>query len=159
MNKLSKLIRSDQKIFHTQDLAVLWEIGNKNTLRITISRYIKKGILFKIFKGLYSITPVNEIDKYLLGSKLVHRFCYLSCESVLFDEGVINQPPMAITFVSSISQKIKINDTVYAYRKAKPEILYDPKGVKLFNGYFRAEKKRAIADMGYFNPKYYFDNI
>lgn len=159
MDRLSKLIRSSQKIYHTHDLAILWEIENKNTLRVTISRHIKKGVLFKIFRGLYSTTPIGEIDKYLLGSKLIHKFCYLSCESILFDEGVINQVPSAITYVSSMSQKVKINNTVYAYRKARPEILYDPKGISVVNGYFKADRQRAISDMKYFNPKYYFDNI
>lgn len=159
MDKLSKLLRRDQKLFHTQDLAVLWGIENKNTLRVTISRYIKKGILFKVYRGLYSLVAVEEIDKYLLGSKLVHRFCYLSCESVLFNEGVINQPPSAITFVSSLSRRIKINKTMYFFRKAKPEMLFNPRGVSLVNGYYRAGKERAVADMKYFRPSYYFDNL
>lgn len=159
MDKLSRLLKSDQKLLHTQDLAVLWEIENKNTLRVTISRYIKKNILFKVFRGLYSLVPVEEIDKYLLGSKLVHRFCYLSCESVLFNEGVINQPPSAITFVSSLSRRIKINKTMYFYRKAKPEILFNPMGVSFADGYYRAGRERAIADMKYFRPSYYFDNL
>ena len=159
MDKISKLLKRDQKIFHTQDLAVLWGIGNKNTLRITISRYNKKEILFKVFRGLYSVIPVSKIDKYLLGSRLIHKYCYLSCESVLFDEGVINQPPMAITFVSSISQRLKMNGTMYFYRKAKPEVLFNPSGVSLVGEYYRASKERAIADMKYFNPRYYFDNL
>jgi hypothetical protein len=47
----------DRKIYHTGDLAVLWDISNKNTLHTTISRYIRKGILFPIYKAVYATIP------------------------------------------------------------------------------------------------------
>lgn len=158
MDKLSSLLRSNQTLFHTQDLALLWGVENRNTLYTTIKRYVKKGILIQIIKGLYSKIPVNEIDKYALGSALIHRFCYLSCETVLANDGVINQQILPITFVSSISLKIEFNGDLYVYRKLKPEMLFSPDGVEKRDGYFMATKERAISDMLYFNPKYYFDN-
>ena len=159
INKQSILLQSGQKLFHTQDLEVLWGINNKNTLYVTINRFIKRKILFKIIKGLYSTVPVGEIDKYKLGALLIHKYAYLSCESVLFNEGVIFQVPTSITYVSSVSKKIKFGDIYYSYRKMKPERLFDFNDVIKKDGYFVANTQRAIADMKYFNPKYYFDNI
>ena len=158
IGKLSQLLRSDRKLFHTQDLALLWGVENRNTLYTIIKRYLKKGVLIKIIKGLYSTVLLSEIDKFELGSALIHRFSYVSCETVLEKEGVINQKIYPITFVSSVSQKIEFGGREYIYRKMKPEILFDPKGVEKKDGYFMATSERAISDMLYFNPKYYFDN-
>lgn len=158
ITKLNLLLKSNQKLFHTQDLALLWGINNRNTLYTTIKRYLKKEILTKITKGLYSTLPIDDIDKFLLGTALIHKFCYVSCETVLEKEGVINQVVYPITFVSSISLKIEFNGNFYIYRKLKSEILFNPIGVEKRDGYFIATKERAISDMLYFNPKYYFDN-
>lgn len=159
MDKLNTLLKSGERLFHTQDLALLWGIENRNTLYTTIKRYVQKGILIQITKGLYSTVLVDELDKFELGTSLIHKFCYVSCETVLFLEGVINQMVYPITFVSSVSTKIEFNGITYIYRRAKPEILLNPEGVIQKNGYFMATKDRAISDMTYFNPKYYFDTL
>lgn len=159
MNKLNILLKSSETLFHTQDLALLWGIQNRNTLYTTIKRYVQKGILIQIIRGLYSTVPIDEIDKFKLGTSLIHKFCYISCETVLFNEGVINQVVYPITFVSSVSLKIELNGVQYLYRQLKPEILMDSDGIIKKDGYFIATKERAISDMLYFNPKYYMDNI
>ena len=159
MNKLNLLLKSGESLFHTQDLALLWGIQNRNTLYTTIKRYVQKGILIQVTKGLYTTVPVRDLDKFELGTSLIHKFCYVSCETVLFLEGVINQVVYPITYVSSVSKKIEFNGTQYVYRQVKPEILMNPIGIIEKKGYFVATKERAISDMIYFNPKYYFDNL
>ena len=57
MYRISELLQLDRKLYHTNDLAVLWGIANKHTLYMTITRYMDKGILFPIYKGLYSTIP------------------------------------------------------------------------------------------------------
>ena len=159
MNKLSILLKSGEILFHTQDLALLWGIQNRNTLYTTIKRYVQKGILIQVTKGLYSTVPISELDKFELGTSLIHRYCYVSCETVLFLEGVINQMVYPITFISSISKKIELNGITYIYRQAKEDLLFNPNGVIQKKGYFIATKERAMSDMTYFKPKYYFDNL
>lgn len=159
INKQSVLFQSGQKLFHTQDLAVLWQVDNKNTLYVTINRFITRKTLYRVVKGLYSTIPVGEIDKYELGASLIHRYAYLSCETVLFNEGVIFQVPSHITFVSSVSKKIKLGNNYYSYRKMKPERLLDSTGVVKEKSYYIATTDRAISDMKYFNPRYNFDNL
>lgn len=158
VNKLSQLLRSSEKLFHTQDLALLWGIENRNTLYTVIKRFVKKGILISIRKGLYSTVPVDEIDKLRLGPSLIHGFCYLSCETVLAREGVISQKIFPLTYVSASSQRIQEEDTLFVYRRMSDKYLYSPEGVKKEGEIYIAEKERAVADMLYFNPKYYFDN-
>ncbi len=159
INKLDQLLKSNQKLLHTQDLALLWGIENRNTLITTIKRYVKKGVLFRVIKGLYSVIPIDEINEFELGTSLIHKYCYISCETVLYLEGVINQKIYPITYISSVSKKIILNGKQYIYRQAKPELLFDNNGIVEKDGYYIATKERAISDMRYFNPRYYFDNI
>lgn len=159
INKQSVLLQSGQKLFHTQDLEVLWGINNKNTLYVTVNRFIKRKILYKIIKGLYSTIPIDQIDRYKLGTVLINKFCYISCETVLFIEGVINQYIYPVTYVSPVSLRINNDDYIrFSYRQLKSEFLLNPEGVKKENGYLIATKERAVADMLYFRPRYYLDN-
>lgn len=158
ISKLNQLLKSDQKLFHTQDLALLWGMSNRNTLYTSIKRLLNKGVLIAIKKGLYSVLPLDRIDKIRLGQALIHQYCYVSTETVLSKEGVISQIIHPLTFVSSFSRKIMLNDNLYVYRRLKTRALFCPEGIRQESGVFVAEKERAVADMLYFNPKYYFDN-
>ena len=158
MDKLSLLLKSGRILLHTQDLALLWGIQNRHNLRITISRYIKRGILFKIFKGLYSTTPIDQIDRHQLGPILVHRFCYLSCEPILEEYGVINHKVFPLIYVSSVSKRIELNGSFYVYKQMKAEFLLNPEGVILKDGLYKASLERAVADIQYFNMNVYYDS-
>lgn len=158
INKLDQLLKSDQKLFHTQDLALLWGMENRNTLYTAIKRLVKKGVLVTVRKGLYSVLPLEKIDNFRLGPALVHRYCYLSTETVLAKEGIISQKVFPITFISSVSKKIKERDTLFVFRRLKSRYLFNPEGIKREGEIFVAGKERAMADLLYFNPKYYFDN-
>lgn len=158
VNKLDLLLKSGQKLFHTQDLSLLWKMTNRNTLYTAIKRLVKKGVLITVRKGLYSVLPVSEIDKIRLGPALIHRYCYLSTETVLAEEGIIFQKVYPITFVSAVSEKIEIADSTYLFRKLKEKCLFSFEGINKEGELFIAEKARAVADILYFNPSYHFDN-
>jgi predicted transcriptional regulator of viral defense system len=154
---MSKLLQLDRKIYHTGDLAVLWNISNKNTLYTTISRYVQKGILFPIYKGLYSTVPLPLLNPLELGKAIIHRYTYLSTESVLVQAGVIFQTTYAYTFISDLPKKVTVGSMSFLFRKLKQEYLNNPAGVLNQNGIFTATAERAVADMLYFNPRYHFD--
>jgi len=157
MYRMNKLIKSDRKIFHSNDLAILWGITNKNTLYTTIKRYVQKGILIPIYKGLYSALPVSQLDPIELGRAVIHRYTYLTTESVLAQEGIISQATYAYTFVSNIPKKVTVGEYSFLFRKLKEDFLFNPSGVMKMNGNFIATKERAVADILYYNPKYHFD--
>lgn len=158
-DRLGILLKQNRKLFHTQDLALLWGISSKNTLYTTISRYLKNKILFQIHKGFYSVIPVEEIDKYELGLGYLHRFAYVSCETVLSDSEIIQQKIYPVTFISSISTFFKLGDNDYLSRKLKQICLFNSIGVYEKNGVLFAETSRAVADLLYYNPRYHFDNV
>ncbi|MFQ5434335.1 MAG: hypothetical protein ACE5FD_05610 [Anaerolineae bacterium] len=157
MYRITQLLQQPRTLFHTQDLAILWGIENKNTLHTTISRYVKSGVLNRIHKGFYSTVPLDEIDPIELGISYLHVFSYLSCETVLFEHGIINQPPNYITLVSSKSTKFTIQQNRYLVRQMKAEYLYNPAGITRIARYLVASVERAVADISYFNPHYHFD--
>ncbi len=157
MYRLSELVKSDRKLYHSNDLAILWNISNRNTLYTTIKRYVQKGVLIPIYKGLYSTVPIEQLDPLELGKAVIHRYTYLSTESVLALEGIISQTTYAYTFVSSQSKKVRVGNWSFLFRRLKDEYLYNPEGVVNRKGNFIATTERAVADLLYFNPKYHFD--
>jgi len=157
MYRLSELIKLDRKIYHSNDLAIIWGISNKNTLYTTIKRYVQKGILISIYKGLYSTVPLSQLNPLELGKAIIHRYTYLSTESVLAQAGVITQATYMYTFLSDIPKKVTVGSISYLFRKLKDIYLNNPIGVLNQNGIFVATTERAVADILYLNPKYHFD--
>lgn len=157
MYRLNELIKLDRKLYHSNDLAILWGISNKNTLYTAVKRYIKQGILLPVFKGLYTTVPIAQLDPRALGQAIIHNKTYFTTESVLAQEGIIAQTTYAYTFVSSVSKKVTVGDMNFLYRQLSPIYLNNPVGIIAQDGFFVATIERAIADMLYFNPKYHFD--
>lgn len=151
------LLKQPERIFHTQDLGVLWNISNKNTLYMTISRYMQRGVLSPIYKGMYSTLPLQQLDPWLVGIKALHSYAYISCETALAYYGYINASPSMITLVSDKSKQLTIGTSHYRSRQLKDAFLFHPAGVRMQNGVRIASPERAIADMLYFNPRFHFD--
>lgn len=156
-NRFAQLARMKETLFHTNDLANLWGIKDKNTLYTTLKRYVQKGLLFRVHKGFYSLKKVEEVDPYLLGVKFLNRFVYLSVETVLFEEGIIFQKPCFISLISSRSRSFSAAGHTFKSRQLKDEFLYNLAGIELKEGYYKASPERAVADLLYFNPEFYFD--
>jgi hypothetical protein len=157
MYRISKLIQLDKKIYHTNDLAILWGITRRNTLYQTITRYIDKGVLFPVYKGLYASVPVDTLKPMELGRAIIHRFAYLTTESVLAQAGIISQRIYDYTFATDQSKRIPVGKWNFRYRKLKDEYLHNPTGISEHNVGFVASVERAVADMLYFDPRYHFD--
>jgi hypothetical protein len=157
MYRISELLQIDRKLYHTNDLAVLWGIANRQTLYVTISRYVDQGVLFPVYKGLYATVPVDSLDPLALGAAIIHRYTYLTTESVLAQAGAIAQRVYDYTFASDQSRRVTVGRWSFRFRQLKDEYLYHPLGISSQNGIFIASPERAAADMLYFNPRYYFD--
>lgn len=150
-------MKLDRKLYHSNDLAILWGISNKNTLYTTIKRYVKKGILVSIFKGLYATVQIPQLDPLELGRAIIHNTTYLTTETVLAKHGIIAQTTYMYTFVGGVSKKVTVKGITFLFRKLKETYLNNPAGIETKDGVYVASVERAIADMLYFNPKYHFD--
>ena len=155
--RIALLARKEEKIFHIKDLANLWLIQNKNTLRKTLNRYVERGLLHRIYRGFYSLVPVEELDPVLLGAKAIHEFCYLSTESVLFREGYLSQKREHNHFVRGKAGTFALWGHQFISRQMSDKFLYNSESLILVGGVKVATVERAIADMLYFNPKMHFD--
>ena len=155
--RLAKIIKLGQIIFHAGDLANLWQINNANTLHTTLKRYARTGLLFRIYRGFYSLKPINQLDPLLLGIKALHEFSYVSAETVLERAGIISQVRNIITLASSKSKQFFIGDYQYRSRKLAAKFLFNPAGIAEVNGVKIAGVSRAVADLLYFNPRAHFD--
>ena len=156
-DRFIKLVRMNELILHIEDLANIWKIKNKNTLHTTLKRYVKKSFLYHIYRGFYSLDVIDKIPPYLLGAKALHEYCYISTESVLIKNGIVQQKENYITFVSSKSKKFKIGDNYFYSRQMNDQYLFQDVGIIKKDGVNMATTERAVADLLYFNPSFYFD--
>ena len=157
-NRFAEIIRFGGLIFHTDDLARIWKINQRRTLVITLKRYVDNGLLFRLYRGLYSLKPIAELDPLLVGAAAINNYSYVSCETVLAKHGVIFQDLNYFTFVSERSKRLTIEPYNYYCRQLKEDFLYNDYGVNKNNILNEASLERAVADILYFNPDYYFDN-
>ncbi len=156
--RFAKLATMHETIFHAHDLANLWQIEDKNTLYTTLKRYNKEGLIFRIHKGLYALQPVLKLDPYLLGIKILHQYSYISTETILEKEGIVQQSSPYITLVSSKSKKFSAGANQYCSRQLSDKYLFQTCGIHDVNGIKMATSERAIADLLYFNPGAFLDS-
>lgn len=157
MYKIDKLLKAGRKLWHTQDLALLWGVINRNTLYTTVKRYVDKGILIPIHKGLYSTLPLSDLDPVEVGLAIWHRYAYVSCETILARCGLIFQAVYPVTLVSSQPGKFAVGGQQFLVRQMVGPCLFQTAGIGQKGSVFEADCDRAAADMLYFDPKYHFD--
>lgn len=157
-NQQKALLEQNTRIFKTSDLAVLWGIENKNTLWTTIKRYAHRKILYKIHKGLYAVLPLEKLDKYELGCAISGQLSYVSGEIILQNSGVIMQNLAQITLFGKKKKQFAINGISYLCRHLNNKYLLNRAGIEDNQRFSIATLERAVADILYVNPRYYFDN-
>lgn len=157
MDKKTLLLKQKGKIFSIDSLALIWGIENRNTLRVTIRRYVQNGTLIRIKRGLYSTIPLEDLDPFLLGTSYIKGFCYVSLQTVLAINGLINQSPQATTLVGGYSKEFEAGGERYICRSMKSEYLINLEGIDFTEKYPVASAERAVADTLYYNSKFHFD--
>jgi hypothetical protein len=155
-NIATKLYKSTKTIFTNKDLALIWEERNSKKLNSKVAYYVKKGVLIKLSRGIYS--KEKEYDPKELATS-IYSPSYISFETVLREAGIIFQYYDTIFTASKWSKNLKIDGKSFTLRKMKESILYNPEGIIKKNAYSIATPERAFLDMIYIYPNYYFDNL
>ena len=158
-NRFLVIARTGEQVFHLDDLARIWGINNRRSLVIAVNRYVKSGLLIRVYRGLYAIKKVSELNPVTLGAKLWRGYSYLSAETVLAKYGVIFQQVEPFTFIGPKTKQLTIGPYRYHCRQLQDKHLYNDLGV--IKGQVvvaEASLERAAADLLYFNPRYHFDN-
>lgn len=157
ISRFLDLAKLQISVFHAGDLASLWQIQDTHNLHMTLKRYADKGLLVRIYRGLYSLKPVEQIDSRLLGIKALHSYAYISTETILAEVGIIQQKINLTTVISAKSKRFSIGSRNFYSRKLADKFLYNEIGIIERDGIKIATSERAVADLLYFNSKYYFD--
>lgn len=154
---LQKLVRSGKTVFTAEDLGKIFNIENKNYLKVVLTRLAKRSEIIRLRKGIYVIS--DDYNHFELASKL-KRPSYISLETILYDNNIIFQDySNKITSISNNTFKEKIAGIDYLYYKVKDEILTNPIGIEMKKNYAVASAERAICDLVYLARNIYFDNL
>ncbi len=164
MKYISNLLNSKKTVFWYQDLMILCNISNKNSIKYIAKNLVKNNILINIYSGVFCL---YNYDIYELVNKIKSP-SYISFETVLYKAGLIFQYSSNQFFLVSNDSRNKIikstnskvsQDIYIIYKKIKDDILYNPIGIINVWNYQIASPERAICDTIYINPDYYFDNL
>ena len=153
---LNKLLKSDKSILTSKDIAMIWQDTDKNTFKVRLNYYLKKGDLFKIRRGIYSKN--KNFDRLELATRIFTP-SYVSFETVLAKEGLIFQYYERIDVATYLTRELKIEDKIFLFRKVKNDILTNSLGINITNYTSIATKERAFLDTLYIDGNYYFDNL
>ena len=154
-NSILTLFRSGQSDFRTSDLAMLWNIQDKDYLKNKIYRLVKSGKLFRIRPGLFCCN--KDYDPFLVANKLVFP-SYVSLQTILAQAGAIFQYSSSIYSIARLSIEKKVQSTRFVYRKIRDEILFQKRGILIRENASMATKERAYLDWLYLNPSLMLDN-
>lgn len=121
-------------------------LGQKrNVLKVTISRLIKKKVLFPIKRGVY-ILPENWSKIEAIISQIYFP-SYLSFESALARYGIINQIPYTFSYTSpAFSKRFFVGQNRVEIRKIKKNLFF---GYALQKDLFIALPEKALLDQLY----------
>lgn len=157
-NRFLTIAKLNELIFQVDDLARIWGVINRPNLLITLKRYADSGLIYRLYRGLYSLKKVEELDPLALGAKAINSHCYLSGETILAKHGVIFQQTNYLTFIGQKTKRFQIGSNKYYCRQLKDDFLYNDSGIIKTGQFNEASLERAVADILYFNPRYHFDN-
>jgi len=149
------LARSEQSVFKTADLALLWDIHDRDYLKNKIYRLVKSGALLRLKHGLFAWK--KDYDPFLAANKIVSP-SYVSLHTILVRAGAVFQYDSSIYSIARISTEKKIGSTRFIYRKIRDDILFQKKGVVMKDNASLATPERAFLDWLYLNPFLSIDN-
>lgn len=141
---LEKIKKIEKTFFTLRDLEKIW-FGKKSTLKVTLSRMVKKGKLKRITRNIY-ILP-EKVAKIERIANEIYFPSYLSFENCLSKWGILSQISYTLTFATLLkTKKIQIENTLVDYRRIKKELFF---GFELKNDIYIANPEKALADTFY----------
>lgn len=152
MKYLDLLTLVKQNIFTTSDVKKYFDDEKDSLLKTQLSRFVKKGLITKIKRGIYCF-DVNKLDEFELANKIYFP-SYISSESALNYYGIIPDVVQSVTSISLVNSKA-INNQFgsFLYTKIKNDLFWGWKKVQLpqkESYILLAEKEKALLDFIYF---------
>jgi|GEM_PF-333549 hypothetical protein len=150
INKMVKLLQSSKKDWMIDELGEFWQIKNRNTLYTTIKRYVKRGMLFRVGRGLYSTRLTNissvsiEDEKVIKARKMIKQKPYLVWYVKDYNQLSVNSILEAILGYGEWDDVLRIIQLwgkkkvrlVYRQITGKDRVNLRPETINYFNLYF-----------------------
>ena len=150
MENITQLIKTQRTVFSFQELKKLLKIPSEAGLKSFLQRAKKHQTLSNPFKGFWALPNYNVQE---LACKIKPK-AYISCETVLFQQGVFFQfYGNTISCVSTNTRNYHIDGKMFPYYKIKDKILNNPIGIRNYENYRIATPERALCDYIYLNPR------
>lgn len=143
--KLFDKIRDLKKDYYSiSDLSKILDL-KKDSLYVTLNRWVKSGWLIRIGQGKYQIKD-QVVDEKIVANQQ-YTPSYLSFESALTEYGVLNQIPYTLTYASTnMTKRIQIFKKNIEFRKLSKKYFF---GYQLVDGLYIAYAEKALVDSIY----------
>lgn len=139
----------DQSIFTIVDVVKEFPEELDSSLRVQLSRLVKKGYILEIKRGLYYF-PKAKIDELNLAGYL-YQPAYISLETALNYYGIIPDIPLGVTCVTPTTTKKFVNQFGhFHFQKIRKELFW---GFKSVENYQIAFPEKALLDFFYIRRK------
>jgi len=153
---LEAILRSNQTVFSSRDVALIWKESNNAIINDRLKKYAKVGKLTRIHQGFYA--KDKNYDRFELATK-IYTPSYISFETVLTREGINFQYYGNIFVASYLNREIEAGGQKINYVRMKDYVLSNPAGIEHRSGVAWATKERAFLDRLYVSKEYHFDNM
>ena len=153
---MAKLYQSPKTILSNKDLALIWGINDEQSLYAKTAYYVKQEALIRLTRGVFAKN--KDYSRRELAAS-IYTPSYISFETVLRETGIIFQHYEAIFVATKWTKTTTIDKNIITFRKLKDIVLFNSTGVVSKDNYSIATPERALLDMIYLFPNYYFDNL
>jgi len=149
IDKINTLKKLDKAFFTTGDLKKC--LGLKaDSLKKTLGRMAKKGIIKRLTRGVYILSE-KGLDSKRVASQLYAPYAYVSFETALSMYSIIDQIPYVVTMATCKSTKSRpFFNTEIMLRRLKKELFF---GYVMLGGFLVAEPEKALLDTLYMKSK------
>lgn len=151
MDKLIKKLKNIPKGYFTlMDVKKISSLSEES-LRVAMSRLVKKGDIHRIFRGIYAI-DIAEVDWENFACE---TYCpsYVSFESALATHNILSQKPVHITLATyNRSKRAAAKDKNIIYHHIKKNLFW---GFAKKGSYLLADPEKSLLDLIYLSLRGY----
>lgn len=151
MDKLIKKLKNIPKGYFTLTDVKKVSSLSEGSLRVAMSRLVKKGNIYRIFRGIYTV-DIAEIDWENFACE---TYCpsYISFESALAMQNILSQKPVHVTLATSNrSKQVIVKDKNIIYHHIKKNLFW---GFAKKGSYLLADPEKSLLDLIYLSLRGY----
>ena len=147
-NVTAKLLNSDSPFFSVSALQAMLNL-TRESARTTASRLVKRGILVRLQRDLYTLAN-RKYSLFSLANAL-YQPSVISLETALNYWGIIVQVPQTVFSIAQASYRCVVDNTEFVYRRMPPALFRF--GQVKAEDFFIVEAEKALLDTLYMKSK------